>query len=52
MSSNENSKISTLPQQACKKLMCVINYRQGQVVGICECGNEPMGSIKYREFLD
>jgi hypothetical protein len=25
---------------------------QGQVVGACECGNEPSGSIKCREFLD
>jgi len=24
----------------------------GQVVGICECGNEPSGSIKCGEFLD
>jgi hypothetical protein len=23
-----------------------------QVAGICECGNEPAGSIKYGEFLD
>jgi hypothetical protein len=26
--------------------------RHGQVVGCCECGNEPSGSIKYGEFLD
>jgi hypothetical protein len=25
---------------------------QGQVVGICECGNEPYGSIICTEFLD
>ena len=25
---------------------------QGQVAGICECGNEPSGSIKCGEFLD
>ena len=25
---------------------------QGQVVGICEYGNEPSGSLKYGEFLD
>ena len=25
---------------------------QGQVVGACECGNEPWGSIKCGEFLD
>ena len=24
----------------------------GQVAGICECGNEPLGSIKCGEFLD
>ena len=24
----------------------------GQVVGTCECGNEPSGSIKCGEFLD
>jgi hypothetical protein len=24
----------------------------GQVVGFCECGNEPSGSIKFGEFLD
>ena len=23
-----------------------------QVAGLCECGNEPSGSIKYGEFLD
>jgi hypothetical protein len=25
---------------------------KGQVVGTCECGNEPSGSIKCGEFLD
>ena len=25
---------------------------QAQVVGTCECGNEPSGSIKCEEFLD
>jgi hypothetical protein len=24
----------------------------GQVAGACECGNEPSGSIKCREFLE
>ena len=24
----------------------------GQVTGTCECGNEPLGSIKCGEFLD
>jgi hypothetical protein len=24
----------------------------GQVVGACECGNEPSGSIKCGEFID
>jgi len=24
----------------------------GQVAGVCECGNEPLGSIKCGEFLD
>ena len=24
----------------------------GQVTGACECGNEPLGSIKCGEFLD
>jgi len=24
----------------------------GQVAGTCECGNEPAGSVKCREFLD
>jgi len=24
----------------------------GQVTGICECGNEPSGFIKFGEFLD
>jgi len=23
-----------------------------QVTGACECGNEPSGSVKCREFLD
>jgi hypothetical protein len=26
--------------------------RIGQVVGTCECGNEPSGSIIFGEFLD
>jgi hypothetical protein len=26
--------------------------RQGQVVGCCECGNEPLGSTKCEKFLD
>ena len=25
---------------------------QGQVAGICECYNEPSGSIKCGEFID
>jgi hypothetical protein len=25
--------------------------RHGQVMGYCECGNEPSGSIEYGEFL-
>ena len=25
---------------------------RGKVAGICECGNEPSGSIKCGEFLD
>jgi len=25
---------------------------EGQVAGTCECGNEPMGSLKCGEFLD
>jgi len=25
---------------------------RGQVAGICECGNEPSGSIQCGEFLD
>jgi hypothetical protein len=25
---------------------------EGQVVGICECGNDPSGSIKCGKFLD
>ena len=25
---------------------------QGQVAGTCYCGNEPLGSIKCREFID
>ena len=24
----------------------------GEVAGICECGNEPSGSIQYGEFFD
>jgi len=26
--------------------------RQGELAGTCECGNEPSGSKKFREFLD
>jgi hypothetical protein len=25
---------------------------QGQVLGACECGTEPLGSMKCRKFLD
>ena len=25
---------------------------QGQVADVCECGNEPSGSVKCGEFLD
>ena len=25
---------------------------QGQVAGTCDCGNEPSGPIKCREFID
>ena len=25
---------------------------EGQLVGTCECGNDPSGSIKCGEFLD
>ena len=24
----------------------------GKVAGTCECGNDPSGSIKFREFID
>ena len=27
-------------------------FREGQVSGHCECGNEPLGSVKCGEFLD
>jgi len=27
-------------------------FRIGQVVGTCDCGNEPSGSLKCGEFLD
>jgi len=27
-------------------------FRKGQMAGICECGNEPSGTIKCGEFLD
>jgi len=30
----------------------LIWLRLGQMVGACECGNEPLSSIKCREFLD
>jgi len=30
----------------------LIWFRIGQVAGACECGNEPSGSTKCREFLD
>ena len=28
------------------------NSGLGRVASTCECGNEPSGSIKFREFLD
>jgi hypothetical protein len=30
----------------------LIWLRTGTVVGFCECGNELLGFIKYREFVD
>jgi len=30
----------------------LIWLRIGQLAGYCECGNEPLGSIKCGEFLD
>jgi len=30
----------------------LIGSEQGQAMGCCECGDEPLGSIKCREFLD
>jgi len=27
-------------------------FKLGQVAGICGCGNEPAGSIKYKVFID
>ena len=34
-------------------MVCVhVAAVRGQVVGSCECGNEPSGYIKCREFLD
>jgi hypothetical protein len=29
-----------------------IDVAQGQLLGSCECGNEPSGSIKCGEFLE
>ena len=29
-----------------------IELALGQVAGTCECGNEPLGSVKCGEFLD
>ena len=28
------------------------NLAQDGVMGVCECGNEPSGSINFGEFLD
>jgi hypothetical protein len=33
-------------------LIGLIWRRQGGVTGTCECGNEPLGSVKCGEFLD
>jgi len=30
----------------------LIWLRKGQVAGYCECGNKPLDSIKFREFID
>jgi len=30
----------------------LIWLRVGQLAGCCECGNEPLGSIKCGEYLD
>jgi hypothetical protein len=30
---------------------CILLY-SAQVAGSCECGNEPLGSIKRGEFID
>jgi hypothetical protein len=38
-----------------RKWVCGLDWAgsgQGQVAGACECGDEPLGSIKHGEFLD
>ena len=41
-----------LQEVGCGVMDCIDRLRVGTVAGTCECGNEPSGSIKFREFLD
>jgi hypothetical protein len=37
----------------CKKFLCYTTFHEvSDLAGCCECGNEPSGSVKFREFLD
>ena len=29
-----------------------VGSKQGQMMGSCECGNEPLDSIKWRKYLE
>jgi hypothetical protein len=43
---------ANLQEVGCVGMDWIELAQERQVVGICECGNEPSGSIKCGEFLD
>jgi hypothetical protein len=47
-----NNMLQTLLLVLLLLLVLVLNSGQGLAAGSCECGNEPSGSIKVRDFLE
>jgi len=48
----DNIKINLQETRWTMEWTDLVQNRDGQVVGSCECGNEPSVSMKYEEFLD
>ena len=50
-----NYSYDTMPNALILFILRLLDWAgpgQGQVADACECGNEPLGSIKCGEFLD